>query len=120
MKIEYKSNGNWVTANQMTWLSMTHLAGSPQTTHIAIEGGVGLGYNFMKGKDNAVCTIQGLCPWTQAGVAEYEALNGATVRITENVEGTHIGLATLTSTNGGSNGWIGFTMSFTEDSKEAY
>lgn len=118
IKIEYYANNAWVETTNATWLSMTHLAGTPQTTHIAIDGGVGLGYTFIKGKDNAVCTIQGIMPWTQAGINEYEHLNGATVRITEDVEGVHKGVSVLTVTNGGNNGYINFSMSFTEDSKE--
>lgn len=95
------------------WLSMGHWKKTAITKHVQIEGW-DHGYTFLKGKDSAVCTIQGIVPWTKAGIAELDELDGGYVIVEDDVEGEHSGISTVTITNGGNHSWISFTMTVTE------
>lgn len=114
--VSYKDyDGNVITTERCRWTNMTHWKGTAMTTHVAVAGARGKGVNFYQGSDNAVCTVQGIVPWTQAGIAELDALDGARVKVAEPVEGEHTGLGTVTISNGGSSAWIQFVLTITED-----
>lgn len=103
------------STSPIIWVDRTAWVAEAISTHISIPGGRGLGRNYSKGCDNAVCTLQGRVLDNAAGREAFEALAGSRLTISDGVQ-TRTGLAgTPTVTDSSNRAWISFSISVTED-----
>lgn len=65
------------------WQSMTPWLYTSQQTYVQIPGGDGLGVTYLRGRDNAVTTLTGICP--RASQEAVRSLAGLSVTVSDGV-----------------------------------
>lgn len=99
---------------RVRWLSITPWNGASFKVHVSIPGGVGLGKEYRRGKDNRVATLQGIVFWNDAGQSFLDWLGGEMpVKVNNGISEVKCMTDSAQITEYGG-AWIKFTVTLTE------